>query len=159
MRPSSTQRIEETRSASGLFEVALIEDDDVIQVFSAECTDYSFTEAVRTQTSVRGFQDTQAQLSDRIIIKISLAIRSSPQPTWSCAISRMSARSYGGIRGLPVRHLHRQNSRNPARSHPIKDSGVIFTKASFQASPRETSTSINRDTLSNSFSMSCLKKI
>ncbi len=80
--------------------------------------------------------------------KSSLAMRSSPHPILPRTISRMSARSSGGIGGRPGRDFHRQNSRKPARCQPINVFGVTFTKASFHANTLESSTSINRDTLS-----------
>ena len=63
-------------------------------------------------------------------------------------MARMRVRSSGGIRGRPGRDFQRQNSRNPARCHPMKVCGVTFTKASFHANPYESSTSINLEALS-----------
>jgi metal-dependent hydrolase (beta-lactamase superfamily II) len=43
---------------------------------------------------------------------------------------------------------YNRNSRDPARCHPMNVFGVTFTSASFHANTRESSTSINFDTLS-----------
>jgi len=52
---------------------------------------------------------------------------------FSRAILRINARNSTGILGLPGRHFHRQNKRQPARCHRIIVFGWIANSASRQS--------------------------
>lgn len=65
--------------------------------------------------------------------KSSLAIRSSPQMGFSCAILRISARNSREIRGRPGRHFQRQKRRQPARCQRMMVFGCTTTSASRQS--------------------------
>ena len=67
----------------------------------------------------------------------SLAMRSSPQERLLKAISRISRLSSIGTGGRPGRDFQSQNRRNPAPCQPLKVFGVLFTRASLPAKPRE----------------------
>ncbi len=67
-----------------------------------------YARTVRGETKIPNFTDSSA------------AMRSSPQVGFSRTMRTISWRRTSGIRGLPNRDFHRQNSLNPLRCQPMR---------------------------------------
>lgn len=79
-----------------------------------------YARTVRGETKIPNFTDSSA------------AMRSSPQVGFSCTMRTISWRRFSGIRGLPNRDLHRQNSLNPFQRQPMRVSGLTIINAALQ---------------------------
>src|SRR5499427_595852 len=97
----------------------------------------------------------------------SLAMRSSPQVTFSAAICRINCRRFFGKQGLPVGFdFQRQNSRNPLRCQRMSVSAWTFTSAPRHGNMRLSVAIIQREeslarrglTLRSWKSASCLRR-
>jgi hypothetical protein len=88
------------------------------ETFVPSCGRYART--VRGETKIPNFAESSA------------AMRSSPQVGFSRTMRTISWRRASGIRGLPNRDFHRQNSLNPLRCQPMRVSGLTIIRAAFQ---------------------------
>jgi len=143
--------------------VVLRQWDKEIQAFSVERTDDPFAEAVSLGASRWRFECTQSHVCNGSVElgrKNAIAVMdektvamvrgdgASPQHGLFRAMAGISARRSVGIRGRPGRDFQRQNRRKPARCQPMKVLGVTLISAQFHGKPCDSSTNINRVTLS-----------